>query len=136
MAQQYPRAGLGNVGSYQISGHPFVTGSTVLSSSFGTNNSQVVITFPTVTKSVTIISRSATNLRVHFNSMTDGNVISGSHYIILQDIKDSFTFDMRLKEIFVSLEDGAADGEFELFAELTTIGRQEMYPLTGSGLTD
>jgi hypothetical protein len=133
---KYSRPGIGNVGSYQVSGIPYVTGSTILSSSFSTNNGEVRVQFPFVTKSITVVSKSATKLRIHFNSVADGNVINGRHYLTLEDYKDSYTLDMRTKEIYVSLEDATSDGEFELVAELTHIPSLEMYLLTGSGLTE
>ena len=131
------RPGIGNVGSYQAAGTPFLTGSSLPAASFGTNNGEFKVSFPRVPKSITVISRAAANLRVHFNSVADGNVISGSHYVTLTDTKDSISFGVRCKEIYISLEDGASgDGEFELVAELTHIPAGEMYDLTGSGLTD
>ena len=119
-----PRAGLHNVGSYQASGHPFLTGSTVAA------GTEVRVQFPLVTKAVEINSISGI-LRVHFNSTSSGNVISGNHYWILPN---SGTFDntVKCKEIYISSVAGAT---FQLFAELTGITGSDMYPLTGSGLT-
>ena len=52
----------------------------------------------------------------------------------LVDNKDSFTFDVKCKEIYItSLGNG---GSYELYAELTGIQTKEMYPLTGSGITE
>lgn len=129
------KPGINNVGSYQVSGLPYVTGSVLSSGSYSTNNGQVQVSFPYVTRSITVISRSDTNIRVHFNDLTSGNVISARHYITLTAEKDTITFNVKAKEIYVSLEDNISDGEFELFAELTTISSREMYDLTGSGLT-
>lgn len=125
---RYPRAGIGNVGSYQVAGHPFITGSSV--PAYG----ETRVTFPYVAKSVTVISTSAEDLRVHFGSQLTADVITGSHFISLVDNKDSVTFATKCTEIYVSCP-GASPGSFQLFAELTTIDISEMYPLTGSGLT-
>lgn len=131
------RPGIGNVGSYQAAGTPFLTGSSLPAASFATNNGEVKVEFPRVAKSLTVISRAPANLRVHFNSVTAGNVISGSHFVTLSDSKDSVSFAVRCKEVYITLEDGVSgDGEFELIAELTHIPAGEMYALTGSGLTD
>lgn len=101
--QQY-RAGLQNVGSYQVGGTPFLTG-TVLNAS-GPNNGEVRVEFPNVTKNVLVINTTAdAPIRVHFNSVTaPGNVISGHHYITLEDKKDSVSLASKCKEIYISLE--------------------------------
>jgi len=132
---QSPRAGLWNTNSYLSSGIPFVTGSTILSSSFATNNAQVKVSFPLVTRAITVVSRSTTDIRIHFNSIADGNVIGGHHYITLSEARDSITLSVKSKEIYISLADSGSNGEYELFAELTNISPVEMIPLTGSGLT-
>ena len=49
-----PFAGLGSVGSYQVAGAPFMTGSTI------TGGQEVEIKFPAVTRSITIINKDAT----------------------------------------------------------------------------
>jgi hypothetical protein len=124
----YNKAGIGNVGSYQVAGHPYITGSTVPS------GGEVLIQFPLVAKSVTIISLGTPDLRVHFRSKDEPNVISGHHYITLFDIKDNVTFHNKCKEIYISAPSGS--GEFEMFAELTHIDAEEMYLMTGSGITE
>ena len=132
------RSGLGNVGSYQISGHPFVTGAATIA-----NNGQERIKFPLVAKSVTVINRADVELRVHFTDSTShsdaagtGEVHNGLHYITLDNKKDSVTFDIKCSEIFVSNKSGGHGGAVEVFAELTTIHSGNMYILTGSGLTE
>ena len=82
------KAGLQNVGSYQVGGTPFLTGTVLLAA--GPNNGEVKIKFPNVTKNVLIVNTSASvPIRVHFNSVTEGNVIAGHHYFTLEDKKDS-----------------------------------------------
>jgi hypothetical protein len=131
-------AGLSNVGSYQVSGIPYLTGSVLLSASFATNNSQIKVEFPKVTKSVLIINTTGSNtpLRVHYNSLDGGNVESGKHFVTLPSNRDSIKLEHKCKEIYISLETAAADGAFELVADLTGIDPKEMLILTGSGLTD
>jgi len=127
--------GIWNTNSYLSSGIPYVTGAVLLSSSFSTLNAQVKIEFPYITRSVTVINRSATDIRLHFNSLSDGNVEANHHYITLSESKDSITFSVKTKELYISLATGSANGEFELFGELTNIPVTEMFSLTGSGLT-
>lgn len=130
------KAGLQNVGSYQVGGKPFLTGSVL--DGAGANNGEIKVSFPNVTKNVLIVNTTAdVPLRVHFNSVTDpGNVISGHHYFTLEDKKDSVSLNSKCKQIYISLASPGTDGSFEMVADLTGIDAQEMFELTGSGLTD
>ena len=131
--------GIHNVGSYQVSGWPWITGSLCVATD------EHWIRFPKVAKSVTVIlsgsgddvSLSTTAghcMRVHYNSTASGDVILGKHYVTLDGTdEESVTFDVKCKEIFLSAH-GSAFG-YELVAELTNIPTASMYELTGSGLT-
>lgn len=127
--------GLRNVGSYQISGHPYVTGSTL-----GTGQEKRV-SFPYVTKEFTVINSGSTGtgpkLRVHFVSTgSDANVIPGHHYVTLENDDQSITFNVKCKEIYITCTAGGTnDNGFEVVASLTNIMPNHMYPLTGSGIT-
>ena len=123
-------AGLRNVGSYQVSGHPYITGSTDM----GSAGTELKVTFPYVTKDVTVIASGSSIIRVHFNSETDGRISAGNHCITLDSDEDSFTFDVKCKEIY--LTNDSANAAFQLYASLTNIPPHHMYSLTGSGLTD
>jgi hypothetical protein len=129
MPFQYNKAGISHVGSYQVSGRPFITGSADID-----NNVQHKIEFPAVTKSIKITSRSDVDLRIHFNDKADGGVFTGLHYVTLVDNKDSVTLNVRCKEIYITSTNN--NGAYELYAELTSIPSTEMFVLTGSGLTD
>ena len=137
----YPGAGLANVGSYLVSGIPHLTGGTLLSSGFATANSQQHIVFPKVTRTITVISRGAPEMRVHFDSVTGtggaaNNVISGSHYIPLSGSDQSITLNVKCRELFLSLADSSADCDFFIASELTTIRDDEMFILSGSGINE
>ncbi len=126
-------AGLRSVGSYQVSGYPFVTGS----NGAMTAGQEAKIQFPNVTKSITVInsgSSGAGELRVHFNTASGHRVTDAAahHYITLADVGDSVTFNTKCKEIYVT---SVGTQGFELFAELTFINTGSMITLTGSGLT-
>ena len=95
--------GLRNVGSYQVSGHPYITGSKDMAAA----ETEAKVQFPFVTKSVTVINSGsvpagAAEIRVHFNSNADGAVFEGAHYISLNSLEDSFTFDVKCKEIYIT----------------------------------
>ena len=126
---QTTRAGIGNVGSYQVSGYPFVTGSTV------STNGQEAIFFPTVTKKIFIASRAAGTLRVHFASVNNTNVVGGNHFVTLPS---SGTLDLEVKctSIYISAPGTSVGGKFEIVAGLTNIPKYEMYALSGSGITE
>ena len=133
-------AGLNNVGSYQVSGYPFITGSTIAAAT------EDKISFSTISKSVTVIGSASDGgggftddhpLRIAFNASTAGRVQDGKHYISIGD-GDSITFDVRCKEVYISCSAGVSNGGYQVFAELTGIPSDRMSDgfLTGSGLTD
>tara|TARA_R110000824_G_scaffold89406_3_gene219226 strand:+ start:1442 stop:1858 length:417 start_codon:yes stop_codon:yes gene_type:complete len=130
-------AGLHNVGSYLVSGFPYVTSSTIAA------DTEVQISFPTVAKSITVIGSSSNDaamappLRIAFNASSAGRVQAGGHYIEVDD-DDSFTFNVRCKEIYISCSSGVSNGGYQVFAELTSIPAARIPDgfFTGSGLTD
>ena len=124
--------GLGNVGSYQVSGVPWITGSSALGAGV-----EVGYELPMVSKSITVINRSAEDIRVHFNSTGSGRVVDGNHFVLFDSKEDSYTFNVKATELYVSAP--AANGgnaSFTIVAELTQINNGRMYTPTGSGLTD
>jgi len=126
-------SGLGSVGSYQVSGVPWITGSGTNGLAAGTEHT---ITFPTVAKSVLVMLDDAASddIRVHFNATGSGNVVSGNHFYTLTTNRDAVSFNVKCKEIYISNGGGAASG-YVVVAELTGISAGEMFVLTGSGLT-
>tara|TARA_Y100000817_G_C16817376_1_gene527200 strand:+ start:338 stop:802 length:465 start_codon:yes stop_codon:yes gene_type:complete len=150
-AAKWPSPGLRNVGSYQISGHPFITGSTDLD-----NNKVHMVEFPYVCKSFTVInnnSNSGEDIRIHFQSGSEtavgrpgalgaqtiastDDVIAGLHFITIPAGNSSLTMDARCNAIYISNGSGTNNLTYQVFAELTTIPIGSMYHLTGSGITD
>jgi len=127
----YYKAGLQNVGSYQVGGTPFLTGGVIAT------GTEAKITFPNVTKNILVTNTSGTiGLRVHFNPSATPNVISGHHFFTLSSKGDNITLNSKCTEIYISLETPGTDGSFELVADLTGIQDAEMFALTGAGLTD
>jgi len=128
--------GLRNVGSYQVSGHPFLTGSLLATSE------EKKVSFPFVTREFTVISSGSSGngptLRIHFNSATDpGFVMAHRHYTTLTAAFESMTYHTKCKEVFITCDaNGGGNNGFELIANLTNISTTNMYALTGSGLTD
>ena len=123
--------GLNNVGSYQVAGTPYITGSTTLGAGHETS-----FAFPMVTKTITVINRSAEDIRVHFNSTGSGDVVNGLHFVLMDSKEDSYTFNVKAKEIYISApSSNGGNASFTIVAELTQIPVARMYALTGSGLT-
>ena len=134
MAVNY-RAGIGAVGSYQVAGVPWITGSGPDGLAAGAEDK---IEFPTVAKSVLVMLDDPTTtepIKVHFNSTSSGNVVGGRHYYPLTANRDAVSFGVKCKEIYISNSGSAASG-YIVVAELTGISSNEMFTLTGSGLTD
>jgi hypothetical protein len=139
-------AGLRSVGSYQVSGHPFITGSAGLG-----QNECHLIEFPYVSKSVTVINKDATyDIRAHFQSGSTAaadagqsfaiadtdDIIAGRHFVTVPAGDGSVTFDVKCSKLYVSQNAVASDLTYEVYAELTGILAGSMYHLTGSGITD
>ena len=152
--------GLGNVGSYQVAGRPWITGSSIPPS--GT----ITVEFPSVTKAVTIIAAPGSFAGEHNDTYTgslavyfgpaptedwDGtNIVQivNNHYLCLMDPEDAFTFDVKCKTMHITclgfgnpstptLYQGSdVHGSFRIIAELTSIERDNMYTLHGSGIDE
>ena len=146
--------GLHNVGSYQASGKPFITGST-----FADDDKCHMIEFPSVCKSFTVINTTAGgsgDIRVHFQSGSGttaitvaggagaqdiaaaSDVIAGLHFITVPDDQGSITMDVKCKRFYISGDIGGSSQtpSYQVFAELTNIPAARMHPLTGSGITE
>ena len=141
--------GLHNVGSYQSSGKPFITGS-----AHSAADRVHMVEFPSVSKSFTVINTGAADaaIRVHFQSGSTtaaapitkpglsgeaaiaaaDDVIAGNHFITVGN-GASVTFDTKCHKFYISSE--TADTSYQVLAELTNIPTDRMYHLTGSGIT-
>jgi len=125
--------GVHHVNSYLVSAFPWITGSSLAAST------QHKISFPYVTKKVTVwYTGSVQNaeMRVHFAPDEASNkVIDGHHYITLNTVDDTYDFNVKCKEIYISRPaDSLAAIEYKVVAELTHIRSSEMYALSGSGI--
>lgn len=125
------RMGLGNVGSYQISGHPYLTGGLLVSSSL---NGEKTVIFPRVVRSFTVINKATAPIYIHFDSRANTDVITYYHYISLNNQDDSIKVDVKCKQVYISMANNSATGSFQLVGELTGIEAVEMPVVTGSGI--
>jgi len=140
--------GLRNVGSYQVSGTPWITGSANLDTA-----TVHMVEFPHVSKSFTVINTNTTgSFRVHFQSgsatavSTPGewgaqtsaaadDVIAGFHYITVPEGNAAVTFDVKCKRFYISNLSGLNNLTYQVWGELTQIPTKSMFNLTGSGIT-
>jgi len=132
--------GIRNVGSYQVSGRPYITGSMVegganLENQL-LNNHQLKISFPKVTKSITLWNQSATaagvlNLTFAPTGAMTNFPTNGCYRVIAQN--GSITMPIKCKELYLH---GTGDPvAWKLYAALTNIPTGSMYTLTGSGIS-
>ena len=125
--------GLGSVGSYQVAGVPFITGSSLAS------GGEMEISFVGVTKEITLIpfSSSGGPLTLSFASTASGDVVAGRHMIPWpeENTASAVTLDVKCGKVFVQNVGGQAT-DFSLYASMTGISPSQMWVLTGSGITD
>jgi hypothetical protein len=138
MANNIYTAGLQNVGSYQVSGRPFITGSNIYSNENAiASGDETSVSFPAVTKSITLWNYSAdplSKLRLTFvaTGSINNHPASGVYYELGQN--ESLTLSLKCKDVYLS----AVSGEvlWKLYASLTSIAPERMYALTGSGISE
>jgi len=113
--------GLQNVGSYQVSGIPFVTSSVTAPVSSGT---PVQITFPNVTQRIIVENVGVQHLRIGFSS----NGVKGNNYFLIHKHASGTPsmynhIDLRVKvsEIYILSDDAASTTAASISAELTNI---------------
>lgn len=122
MSQAYPYGvGLSNVGSYQVSGIPYVTGATAPVSS----STPVEIVFPDVTQRIIVSNTGLADLRVGFSA--NGVKNTNNYFVIHQHdgttSSDYSKVDLRVKvsSIFLLSNSGSTTTTVRIAAELTNI---------------
>ena len=118
-------AGLNNVGSYQVSGIPYTTGSLD-----ATSGDALKITFPYVTRWVHIINHAATELTCSFSEAG----LSGNNHFKLHRTHGSNEgyysprFEFKVTELYFT---GSAD--FDVIAGLTNLPVERVTNISPSG---
>ena len=119
--------GIADVGSYQVSGLPFISTGTAAANAAA----DTVIAFPSVTKSLIIENRAdnATKLlQIHFGSSAN-SAVSNGRIITLpggSGVLSRIKLDVKCKELFLSTPSGGDAAAFQVFAELTGIDTAQM----------
>jgi hypothetical protein len=114
MSENYRyQTGLGSVGSYQISGIPWVT-----SSIAAPPTDPLEIAFPYITKSIIVknVDSSGTKLRVGFS--VNGVKNTNNYFLLGKD--ESFACDLRVAKLYL-LSDGVGNVAASLVCGLTGI---------------
>jgi hypothetical protein len=106
--------GLGNVGSFQVSGKPWVSSSLTVPAESG---DPLQVRFSSVTKEVTVRNDSAGAIRVGFSAA--GISGSATNYFTLAS-SGSFTSPIKVVDVFLISDDSSA-GEATVVASLTGI---------------
>ena len=127
--------GVGNVGSYQISGIPYATASFLVATA-GDVRGPTKVEFPFVTKFVTISNtQTGSNIPLRFgfssNGVTGSAAGSGNFYFVI-DNGDSYTGEFRIKDLYLMTDSPGASGSASIVAGLTGIETKEL-PANWSG---
>ena len=127
--------GINNVGSYLVSGQPYITGSYIESAENKiTANHEISVEFPNVTKTFSVWNYSsdpASKLRITFAQTSSIQNYPACYIELAQN--ETTKLDVKCKEIYLSAVGG--DVRWKVYGSLTGIPRQRMYDLTGSGIT-
>ena len=99
------QAGIGNVGSYQVSGRPFVTGAINASTA-------AVVEFPAVTRWVRVKNNTASDLKVGFSAAG----VAGTNYFTLTSGSVTEPLELKITQLHLA---GAAS--VDVMAGLTFI---------------
>lgn len=125
------RAGLGNVGSYQTSGKPFLSSSIDVP----VDGSVIQISLPNVSRFITIKNTgfddgtTDVNLRIGFAA----NGVSGFNYLVLAN-QESYSADWRITSVYLRVDNGSSyNATASVIAGMTTIDSGELlHNWTGS----
>jgi hypothetical protein len=133
MSQQYPYGvGLQNVGSYQVSGIPYVTSSITAPSNAGTPTE---VPFPDITQRIVVSNvNTASALRVGFSS----NGVKDTNYFIIPAASSSVVhptqeFRVKVSSIFL-LSHTTTPTSASVLAELTNISTSHLQNSGPTGL--
>ena len=126
--------GLSNVGSYQVSGKPFVSTITVVASGSGANNK---IEFPTVTKEITLAVSGSTDAPVRVAFSKIGLRDSVNNYFLIPSsvgggAGGAITLNVKATELYAMSHDGSQP-KLTVFASLTGIPIQRIDNISPSG---
>lgn len=124
MGFEYPKAGLGSVANYQVSGIPYVTGNMSINANTA---APVVLTFPSVTQRIHVHNNDATNgLRVGFSALGVSGSTASKYWLVephTNNGKNNDYIELRVKtdKIYLLSNTTSAVSGVYVAAELTGI---------------
>ena len=130
MASNIYTAGLNNVGSYQVSGIPYATGSLTVPASGST---PLKIEFPYVTQWVSIVNVNSKHLRVGFseNGVKNGNF---NYFLVHEDNHPTWNmYNLKLTELYLLSDTNQAINNVSIAAGLTNIPTARIDNISPSG---
>ena len=117
---QHPKAGISSVGNYQMSGVPAISGSIAVPANDAGDGTGLKLTFPTITRSITVRNDGSEVIRVGFAaSAMSGAAGTGGHQFTLPS-SGSFTEEWRVANLWL-ISDSAVAGKATVIASLTGI---------------
>ena len=123
------KAGLQNVGSYQVSGRPFATGSI---DTLKPTNSPAVVRFPKVTRWVVIGNDGGTDLHVGFSKNGVDKLVTGeSNYLIVPDGTVTQPLELKLTELWLSGSNKVSVMAGLTYIEIDAINNVQVSPESG-----
>jgi hypothetical protein len=132
MSLNFYSVGLNHVGAYQVSGVPFITGSSLPA----TDTESLRFEFPNVTRKIIVKTDCNHSIRVHWAPYTASFGYSegaqANNNFILVDSDHAVEFDVKCKEVFISATSTSDTGHnVQIYAELTNIPASRMFDLDG-----
>lgn len=116
---QGPKAALNHVGSYQVSGVPYASGSIVIPQTSNT----ILLEFPAITKEIVISNNGANPIRVGFSHFgTLGSHGNNNWFTVA--VNGSLTMGVKVDRIFMAGVGGASAAD--VFAAMTHIDTDYM----------
>ena len=132
--------GVGDVGSYQVAGVPYLSGSEALGEEEEDRH-----TFSSLAKSVTVVNHGTHAIRVAFaptGSMS--TPATTHHYVTVSGAlaaagatgrASTLVLNGRMKDVYISQPYGGTT-QYDIYAELTNIDSGQMATPTGSGISE
>lgn len=130
MASNIYTAGLNNVGSYQVSGAPFATGSLTVPASGST---PLKIQFPYVTQWISIVNVNSKHIRVGFseNGVKNGNY---NYFLVHEDNHPTWNmYNLKLTELYLLSDTNQSINDVSVVAGLTNIPTARVDNIAPSG---
>ena len=130
MANNIYTVGLNNVGSFQVSGAPFATGSLTVPASGST---PLKIEFPYVTQWVSVTNTNSKHVRLGFSE--NGVKNGGNNYVLIHEDNHpaEHTYYLKLTELYLLSDTAQSVANFSVIAGLTNIPVERINNISPSG---